>query len=451
MTELDHPTKEILSGFAFSPNNEEFDEIRGHISNCEQCQADVSDAQRLIGSLRSASLVNVYAPNGTHLDSGTLIAYAEEGLVGEKLRAAKKHIGQCESCKTELLLYLAEIKREARCGGNGVVTPITENQKSPDKKGRLFAVAIAASVALFLSLPIWYLVTSQFVTDDVKLANDDTQKLDKRVVHTDTATQSFIESGQNIKTSDRSIINWYKGYIETTAIGAADMAKTKNKVHAEIVADQTARLIGYAQLAEIISGVQVYQHIALKDLLLSDSQLIAENSAFIKGARVVDKKVEWIEDVPKVSVTLRMPLFGTSGVERYIAKTLRNQLKNEGDGMKKFQPSTTGDKASEVSNVIIDAQHLKFTPALFLNIVTEKGELIYSAFNIGTVEDKHSKVSYFTSVEQALENNNDAITIRAVEGLDKYKAGAVAITELDAMSVAQQVRSNNSLQYSIVF
>ena len=73
-----------------------------------------------------------------------------------------------------------------------------------------------------------------------------------------------------VASSGKNGVNWYQGYIETTAVGTADMSKMKNRVQAEIVAEKTARHLGYAQLAEILKGVQITSNSTYEDLLLKD-------------------------------------------------------------------------------------------------------------------------------------------------------------------------------------
>jgi len=93
-----------------------------------------------------------------------------------------------------------------------------------------------------------------------------------------------------------SLTNWEDRYLEATGIGTADLSQTVNPIQARQLALDAARVRAYGQLAETVLGFRITSTITVRNGLTEDSEQQMRVDGFIKGARVIDEKVEQADD-----------------------------------------------------------------------------------------------------------------------------------------------------------
>ncbi len=83
----------------------------------------------------------------------------------------------------------------------------------------------------------------------------------------------------------RTIINWQKGFIETTARGTASY--TGNIVQEELMALEAARVLAKASLVEMLQGVRINAATTVGQFITKESSAKARFSGFLRGAAPV--------------------------------------------------------------------------------------------------------------------------------------------------------------------
>lgn len=483
-----HPNAEVLNGYALVPRADEYNEVRQHVLECSVCRREVREITESLELLKSTGLVSVLPVDTVHITDEQLLAYVNHKLPPTEYQSVQQHLDTCGHCMKELLLYRS-------FAGNDIKESAIDAQPSPLFRGKgtasgfieklkehfTYWVAIPAVATVVLTIIIAYLVIdgkaemgqehqiasqTRFDRPDMVVEGQPgSARQQVEPVPPDNPVQLVNGNQTNRpgvqKVSDGAAgINWYGGYIETTAVGTVDMDRMKNKVHAEMTAEFTARMIAYSQLAEILGGVRVYKKVALKDLLLADNRLSFENRAFIKGAQVIDKHIEWQDQVPKATVTLRAPLYGAHGIDGIIRRTIPAHKYLDAD-IPRFSLSAGSRMESTVyvySGIIFDAKGAGFMPTLQPRIITSNAENMFTSIDSVTGKTKVSaSVRYFATMEHARASkyygDNPLIIKTEAKGVT-LEPGTIIVRQQDAIKLArhqvlQSERQN--MAYAIVY
>jgi hypothetical protein len=90
----------------------------------------------------------------------------------------------------------------------------------------------------------------------------------------------------------QGIIDWAGGYIQVTALGAADPKMAVSRTHERTLATKTARLLAYEKLGEILNGIAVDSENNVGEELLRSSALRTSMRAIIRNAYIVEERSE---------------------------------------------------------------------------------------------------------------------------------------------------------------
>lgn len=378
MSVTSHPSWDDLLGHG-QRDHKSTDKITAHLAQCNECRRLVAEASQLRSGLRALAGIQRSPSDDGHLTDDDICAYVHERIEEPARQKVESHLHSCGACMKEILRTRAHLNAQKPLT-EAVAIPAAAAQQEPSvsvftlsrfgslrrrpfSRPTLWTGAFAASIMLcaaaaWLATALWQ--------NDLEVANVSPVP---RELAADAIVPGGISSSDTIQqvsqTHDNDGINWYDGYIQTTAVGTADMSRTKNDVQAEIIAETAARHLAYAQLAELIEGVHISENTVYRDLLMETSNLAAETDAFIRDALVVRKKVEWIGGVPRASVTLRAPLNG----ENSLSAVIERQHDSTGN---QNTPSPRSDphRIIQASRrpLIIDARDVAFVPALQLNV-----------------------------------------------------------------------------------
>lgn len=409
MTVLEHPQLEDLARYIYSANQEHDQDIGVHVAECSSCFHKVEEIKNVLAKFKQGmefSYDDVISFN--HPSDQQLNYYVYEILDQTERDLIEHHISECYSClKASMRLRTHLTQRTLE--GNTVEQKDVESPMDNvallghDKKPNLNSANhsnipyfAAAGLLLFM---IGFFFPS-FQTEPPTLISqapnqthensDAINTLDQRreTLQVSLNADSDERQTEGLQKVNNGVLNWYGGYVETKAVGTADMKKMVNPVQAEMVAEKTARHIAYAQLAEILGGVQVTQKSAYKELLVNLDNLSIENERFIKGAKVMSKSIEWIKDTPKATVIMRLPLYGETSLRSIINKNNPNKIEKPN-----LNDSTSLQQASidsQYSGILLDARNTNYKPSLFIDVASNKNTITqYATEHYANADKQH--------------------------------------------------------------
>lgn len=106
-------------------------------------------------------------------------------------------------------------------------------------------------------------------------------------------------------------INWTGGYI--SAYGHGTSRPTGNKAKDQIMAKRAAEVVAHRVLLETIKGVKIDSVTTVENLALVEDKIRSRVEGIVKGAQIIDSKVEWIGGSPLATVEMRVCLNGEIG------------------------------------------------------------------------------------------------------------------------------------------
>jgi hypothetical protein len=323
---------------------------------------------------------------------------------------------------------------------------ITLNQP-PQNKPRIarFALPFAAAASIIIAV----IIGLQWQTHKTPDQLAGKEALAPDVIQPENAGSTAAQQSAVIPVSNQTgPVNWYGGYVETTAIGTADMNKMKNRVQAEIVAEKTARHLAYGQLAEILKGIQVTANSTYEDLLLKVDALNIQSEGFIQGAQVINKNITWVDDAPKATVTVRAPLFGQNSLKNIIQAEAKHALLEQSPPITSSNPPGS-NQAADYSNVIIDASGIDFSPALFNHLESSDNHSVLTNGNITDLD-----YMYYANVESARASNFAGELPIVIKARADSRPGTLVIDETDAeltRAILQKHLTDNHKPMLVVF
>lgn len=425
-----------------------------HLAGCPDCRHRLAEAKQLRDRLQTMTDFQALSQDDEgHLRDVDIAAYAHERLDAAARERLDDHLRQCGWCMKEVLRTRAHLAART----NPDATPIPSSAPVRlHRAARMFTTsdshvshhakqrrpapwkgALAASIAL-ASLAAW--LTAALWQDEARVADvaPDARDLDADIVS--PGAPSALSTQRVARDLDKDGIDWYGGYIQTTATGTADMTKVTNEVQAEIIAETAARHLAYAQLAELINGVHVRGNAVYREFLMQASNLAAETEGFIRGAHVMRKNVEWIGGVPRASVTLRLPLHGANGLSGVIA----GQHADAQSGNQQRLDNIPDSPLTTQGPLIIDARHLSYIPALQLTVQAD-GDVLDIA------ERPHAHAAGVKIHYQSGYRETDATVIKATAAT---APGTVTVSSRDAAALRAYLaafRGRQAADVTVVF
>lgn len=448
MSAVVHPGRERLLTLLVPVSTNVVDaKLRAHVERCLLCQREVRALINDLDALRRRAGVAVVDRVGAHPSDADIVAYVGNGLDVSQRRLIDAHLATCGVCMKEVLRLRAH--RAAQRGHAQDTAEASEvlPLRAPNQRGRntlWWQGLVAASVAV-VTVSVWTLRGTPGGAPDGQTAVPPMAQISP-IEETPVATQAPVAapvivaeapvvSAPSKRTPAAAPVdspmmkvalgvegvNWQAGVIETTAVGTVDMSRMKNLVHAEVTAENTARHLAYAQLAEMIDGVRVTSDVSYRDLSLRVGDLKVQTDGFIRGAEVVKKSIEWVSGVPKATITLRVRLFGRDSVGGMTEKYMLP------DGGKAVAPQQKGRARNRV---LVDARGTGFAPAL--HVALQAGSLNATIPVTDSATNAGYALRYVASMDEALAQAANGASPIIVKAAAHSAPGVLSIEGPDA-------------------
>ncbi len=185
---------------------------------------------------------------------------------------------------------------------------------------------------------------------------------------------------QKVEAFEGGLINWTQGYIE---VSGTSVFNPKFQIPAQRLemAKLGARVVAKANLLEMVQGIYVYRETKVSDMMTESDEIKTKVEGTVKFAHQVASKTS--DD--GVTVTVRMPLGGTSGLAPILIDDVIQKSDNSGtsiptpiDNSVRDRSDTKVDPATDsLPSFVLDFRGKDFDPRLFPVIVDEEGNIIF--------------------------------------------------------------------------
>jgi hypothetical protein len=223
---------------------------------------------------------------------------------------------------------------------------------------------------------------------------------------TATARQGIGASGE---------VNFFENYIEVKGIGIPAASVPAGSPQAYATARRAAVVDANRNIAEIVSTIQIDSQ-SVNELSQAVQDTVRQSvSTKIRGGQVLKETSMGeftgndIEKAGKVEVIMRIPLSGTGGVINAIMPTLRPEIIKRTDEAKLPTYNPSPAPAAMDYDALIVRVPATFKPAIAPKIMTDKGEVLYSAKDVA--------VDILVSRGAAQYTNNDGKAKTILEGM----------------------------------
>ena len=245
--------------------------------------------------------------------------------------------------------------------------------------------------------------------------------------------QSFQGTGGS---AAKTLINWEDGYIEAVGMASVDTAKMKNKVQAELMAQEGACTMAYAKLSEMLNGVAVTANTTVVAMLTEDQFARSATQGIIQGARRIEEHVSWDGASPKGICRIGIVLRGAKGMQvPFYEAAIRNKV--EGNIPVFVAPQGAPAPAQAYTGVVIDARGYNLKPAMIPQIFTDDGKLVYGASIVDPQAVRQIGVAGYSSCidcPKAVERVGDKPLVIKAAGLFGNQNAGVRIGTADALA-----------------
>lgn len=234
----------------------------------------------------------------------------------------------------------------------------------------------------------------------------------------------YAEQGQDlIERGDKGIINWSKGIVQATGIGAPP-EKLYGKPSARPMALRAAKLDAYRNILEVVRGVRINSTTVVRDYAVESDVIMSKVEGMVQGAEVVKK--EYLSD-GTVEITLQMDLRG--GFSQLV-------LPEEIQPLESITPLVPVQSSSAVyTGLVVDARGLRARPAMSPKVLDENGREVYgSAFVSREYAVQQGMSGYAKTVAAARTNQRVTDNPLVIKGLRVEGAGHsnIVISNADA-------------------
>lgn len=245
----------------------------------------------------------------------------------------------------------------------------------------------------------------------------------------------YAEQGQDlIERGDKGTINWSKGIVQATGIGAPP-EKLYGKPSARPMALRAAKLDAYRNILEVVRGVRINSTTVVRDYAVESDVIMSKVEGMVQGAEVVKK--EYLSD-GTVEITLQMDLRG--GFSQLV-------LPEEIQPLESITPLVPVQSSSAVyTGLVVDARGLRARPAMSPKVLDENGREVYgSAFVSREYAVQQGMSGYAKTVAAARTNQRVTDNPLVIKGLRVEGAGHsnIVISNADA-SILRSASENLS-------
>ena len=231
------------------------------------------------------------------------------------------------------------------------------------------------------------------------------------------------QSQDLIEKKEKGIINWTKGIVQATGIGAPP-EKMYGKPSARPMALRAAKLDAYRNILEVVRGVRIDSTTIVKDFAIQSDVIMSKVEGMVRGAEAV--KQEYLSD-GTVEITMQMKLRG--GFSQLV-------LPEEIRPLESVKPMMPVQSSSSVyTGLVIDARGLNARPAMSPKILNENGQEVYgSAFVSREYAVQQGMSGYAKDLIAAKKNQRVTDNPLTIKGLRTEGAGHsdIVVSNADA-------------------
>ncbi|MBU1163676.1 MAG: LPP20 family lipoprotein [Proteobacteria bacterium] len=253
----------------------------------------------------------------------------------------------------------------------------------------------------------------------------------------------FCEEWQEvIERMENGSINWTKGIIQASGIGAPP-EEYYGKAQARPMALRAAQIDAMRNLLEVTQGVAISSSTLVKNFAVTNDVILAKVSGMVKGARIA--KQEYLSD-GTVEVTLQMSLHGGFAqlvlpIEIMLVEPIKpvpsKTITPEAPSVEPSEPyPAVPSKTSEIyTGLVVNAMGLNARPAMSPKIIDENGQEVYgSAFVSREYAVQQGMSGYAKDITAAHSNPRVANNPLTVKGLKTEGPGNadIVISNADA-------------------
>lgn len=186
-------------------------------------------------------------------------------------------------------------------------------------------------------------------------------------------------NNQVVEVFPKGNINWTMQYVEAKGIGIIDNGKKKSKAVAKDLALQAAKLDAQKNLFETLKNLNVVAETTIEDVVSNNDETNAKLQALIQNAEMVGKP---FETEVREEVTLRIPLYSTTGVAQILLETARDiidyiQVSDAQNTVASKTPVTANTSTGESRSLVFNLNGKKIEPSMFPIIVDQNGDFLF--------------------------------------------------------------------------
>lgn len=241
---------------------------------------------------------------------------------------------------------------------------------------------------------------------------------------------------------------WQDGIVMAMGEGIGDPAKTRIKARARIFAMRAAEMDAKRNLLSTLKGVRISSGTVVKDMELESDKIAARVKGVLRGAYIVKRKVEFMEDayVAQVHVAICLNQLNKrcQGKPNLASSLIRNVKKPATEDVYVYEPPKTESKLMQqpgkqsYSSLIVDASGLGIEPAMIARLLTKEGKEVYGMSQVNpNIVENQGMVRYVGNSDQAKALNVAGASPLQVRGVDTGPQGTsdVVISKDDAVKI----------------
>ena len=229
------------------------------------------------------------------------------------------------------------------------------------------------------------------------------------------------------------------GIIEATGNGAADIAGGKSPVQARLMAKRAAMVDAQRLLTETINGIRLTGGTTMENYQVVNDTVATRVKGLLRGAFVMDEKIEAFEDSFMATVRLGVCISGQTA-QCYNKATLSSVLQStisHSPPENRYKPRDSHNiKAADTaySGLVIDASDAALIPSLDARLKTRDGRELYgpSHFSGGKGEWLHWARNVEKAQQMKAVVGEKPLVVKAASVNDDYE---VIVNDDDAVKI----------------
>ena len=237
------------------------------------------------------------------------------------------------------------------------------------------------------------------------------------------------QDGDLIEQKENGAINWSKGIVVATGIGAPP-EKYYGKPAARPMAIRVAKIVALRNILEIVNGVRIDSTTVVKDFAVESDVIMSKVQGMVRGAEVV--KTEYMSD-GTVEVTMKMRLNG--GFSQLVLPQDVKPIEQLTPVVRPKTPPPEQAPEPGFTGLVVDSRGLGARPAMAPKILDEDGQEVYgSAFVSREFAVQQGMSGYAKDITVAGQNPRVTAKPLTVKGLRTEGPGRsnIVISRADA-------------------